>query len=233
MSESNWQKLEAILGVKFNDLNLLKQALTHRSYLNENKTADIAHNERLEFLGDAVLELLVSDHLYKQYSEANEGALTVYRSALVNTVELGLTAEALGVNDYLLLSKGEARDTGRARQVILADTYESIIGAIYLDQGYATAESFVRRTLFPRLVEIIKDASWQDAKSFFQEKAQEVAGTTPRYEVMSQTGPDHNKTFVIGVYLNNELVAEGAGPSKQEAEQEAARSGLKARGWKR
>ena len=233
MSESNWQKLEAILGVKFNDLNLLKQALTHRSYLNENKTADIAHNERLEFLGDAVLELLVSDHLYKQYSEANEGALTVYRSALVNTVELGLTAEALGVNDYLLLSKGEARDTGRARQVILADTYESIIGAIYLDQGYATAESFVRRTLFPRLVEIIKDASWQDAKSFFQEKAQEVVGVTPRYEVMSQTGPDHDKTFVVGIYLNEELVAEGSGPSKQEAEQAAARAGLKARGWKR
>ena len=180
-----------------------------------------------------MLELLVSDHLYKQYSEANEGALTVYRSALVNTVELGLMAEALGVNDYLLLSKGEARDTGRARQVILADTYESIIGAIYLDRGLAEAESFVRRTLFPRLGEIIKDASWQDAKSFFQEKAQEVAGVTPRYEVMSQTGPDHDKTFVVGVYLNDELVAEGAGLSKQEAEQEAARFVLKARGWKR
>ena len=233
MSESIWQNLEAILGVKFKDINFLKQALTHRSYLNENKSADIAHNERLEFLGDAVLELLVSDHLYKQYSDANEGALTVYRAAMVNTVELGKVAEELGVNEFLLLSKGEARDTGRARQVILADTYESIIGAIYLDQGYAEAESFVRRTLFPRLTEIIKGALWQDAKSFFQEKAQEVAGTTPRYEVVKQTGPDHNKTFVVGVYLHNDLVAEGSGPSKQEAEQEAARAGLEIKGWKK
>lgn len=231
--DKDWSKLEVALGVSFKDRSLLAQAFTHRSYLNENRAAALAHNERLEFLGDAVLELLVSDYLFGQYAEATEGDLTVYRAALVNTGELARAAEALAISDYLLLSRGEARDTGRARQTILANTFEALLGAIYLDQGYEAARLFTRRFLFPRLAEILASKRWQDDKSLFQEKSQEAESVTPRYEVLNQTGPDHNKTFTVALYLGEAEVARGTGHSKQEAEQAAARAGLKRRGWEK
>lgn len=222
---------EATLGVSFNDKNLLRQAFTHRSYINEHKETGLAHNERLEFLGDAVLELAVTDFLFKKYPDKTEGDLTAYRAALVNTNTLGEVSLKLGINEYLLLSKGEAQDTGRARQYILANTFESIVGALYLDQGYGAAETFIADNLFPLTETIVSHRLWQDAKSNFQEKAQEEAGVTPRYELIEERGPDHDKEFVIGVYLNAQLIASGKGPSKQEAEQEAAHNALKARGW--
>ncbi len=213
------------------NLDLLAEALTHRSYLNEHKEYAGSHNERLEFLGDAVLELATTDFLFKKFSAKPEGELTSYRAALVNTVSLAETAQALGVNEYLLLSKGEARDTGRARDVILADALEAIIGAIYLDVGYASAESFIARNLFPKLEEVIAKRSYQDAKSRFQEVAQEKRGTTPSYETLSEVGPDHDKQFTVGVFIGSEEIARGEGKSKQEAEQSAAQAGLDKMGW--
>ncbi|MBI2618189.1 ribonuclease III [Candidatus Kaiserbacteria bacterium] len=222
---------EATLGVSFNDKNLLRQAFTHRSYINEHKETGLEHNERLEFLGDAVLELAVTDFLFKKYPEKTEGDLTAYRAALVNTNTLGDASLKLGINDYLLLSKGEAQDTGRARQYILANTFESIVGALYLDQGYDAAQKFIADSLFDLTEDIVSQRLWQDAKSNFQERAQENTGITPRYELIEEKGPDHNKEFVVGVYLNAELVASGKGSSKQEAEQEAAQNALKVKGW--
>jgi len=221
----------AQIGINFNQPKLLEQAFIHRSYLNEHRDYELEHNERLEFLGDAVLELVVTDYLFGKYPERSEGELTSFRAALVNTVTLSETADALKLNDYLLLSKGEARDNGRARQAILADTFEAVIGAIYLDQGYASARDFIARQLFGKTEEIVKKNLWQDPKSVFQEKAQENMSITPSYQVMKAVGPDHNKRFTIGLYLANELVAEGEGHSKQEAEQEAAQKGLVRKGW--
>ena len=221
----------AQIGINFNQPKLLEQAFIHRSYLNEHRDYELEHNERLEFLGDAVLELVVTDYLFGKYHERSEGELTSFRAALVNTVTLSETADALKLNDYLLLSKGEARDNGRARQAILADTFEAVIGAIYLDQGYASARDFIARQLFGKTEEIVKKNLWQDPKSVFQEKAQENMSITPSYQVMKAVGPDHNKRFTIGLYLANELVAEGEGHSKQEAEQEAAQKGLVRKGW--
>jgi ribonuclease-3 len=217
--------------VNFNDISYLRQAFTHRSYLNEHRHIDYDHNERLEFLGDAVLELVVTDYLYRHYPEKPEGELTAYRAALVNTVSLAETAKDLKINDYLLLSKGEAKDTGRARQYILADTVEAIIGAIYLDQGYEMAEQFIADYILYKVKEIVAKNLWQDAKSSFQEKAQEFTSTTPDYEVLSEIGPDHNKKFTVGVFIGDEQVATGDGHSKQEAEQKAAREGLEKKGW--
>lgn len=219
------------IGTTFADPNILRQAFTHRSYINEHRDEGLAHNERLEFLGDAVLELVVTDHLYHAYPDKPEGELTAYRAALVNTQTLAEQAEALSMNEHLLLSKGEARDTGRARQYILANTFEAVLGAIYLDQGYDAAKEFLLAHLVPRLSEIVEKRLWQDAKSHFQEKAQEVESTTPVYETIEESGPDHDKTFVVGVYLGGALVAQGTGRSKQEAEQAAAAAGLAARGW--
>ena len=221
----------AQIGINFNQPKLLEQAFIHRSYLNEHRDYELEHNERLEFLGDAVLELVVTDYLFGKYPERSEGELTSFRAALVNTVTLSETADELKLNDYLLLSKGEARDNGRARQAILADTFEAVIGAIYLDQGYASARDFIARQLFGKTEEIVKKNLWQDPKSVFQEKAQENMSITPSYQVMKAVGPDHNKRFTIGLYLANELVAEGEGHSKQEAEQEAAQKGLVRKGW--
>ncbi len=221
----------AQIGINFNQPKLLEQAFIHRSYLNEHRDYELEHNERLEFLGDAVLELVVTDYLFGKYPERSEGELTSFRAALVNTVTLSETADALKLIDYLLLSKGEARDNGRARQAILADTFEAVIGAIYLDQGYASARDFIARQLFGKTEEIVKKNLWQDPKSVFQEKAQENMSITPSYQVMKAVGPDHNKRFTIGLYLANELVAEGEGHSKQEAEQEAAQKGLVRKGW--
>ena len=218
------------LGYTFNNLDLLAEALTHRSYLNEHKTAR-AHNERLEFLGDAVLELVVTHFLFEKFPTKPEGELTAYRAALVNTYSLAEVAEEIGLNDMLLLSKGEARDTGRARQIILANAFEAVLGAIYLDQGYEAAESFVATHLTPKIDDVIQKRAWQDAKSRFQELAQEKKGHTPTYRVLREEGPDHDKNFTVGVYVGNEKAAEGEGKSKQEAEQAAAQAAIDLLGW--
>lgn len=231
MEATEFKKFAASIKVEFNDLGLLRQAFTHRSYLNEHREIKTDHNERLEFLGDAVLELVVTDFLYFNYPEKPEGELTAFRAALVNTVSLSDVAKDLGVNDFLLLSRGEAKDVGRARQYILANTFEAIVGAIYLDGGYKSAARFINDNLLYKIGNIIAQNLWQDAKSFFQEKAQEFTAITPSYEVLKEAGPDHNKKFTVGVYLENELVAEGTGHSKQEAEQEAARLALAKKGW--
>lgn len=219
------------LGLSFHNLDLLVEALTHRSYLNEHRDYPGAHNERLEFLGDAVLELSATDFLYKKFPAKPEGELTAYRAALVNTVSLAESAQTLGINEFLLLSKGESKDTGRARDVILADAFEAIIGAVYLDQGYAAADAFITRTVFGKIDDIIAKRSYQDAKSRFQETAQEKKGITPEYKTISETGPDHAKLFTVAVCIGQEEIARGTGQSKQEAEQAAAIAGLDRMHW--
>ncbi|MDE2212941.1 MAG: ribonuclease III [Patescibacteria group bacterium] len=232
MSEKNFSEFAQKLNLVFKDESLLRLAFTHRSYLNEHREeAHRGHNERLEFLGDAVLELTSTRFLYDRFPTHQEGDLTAYRAALVNANTLSEVAARIGMNDYLLLSKGEAKDLGRARQILLANAFEALIGAVYLDQGYDGAEHFLSRYLFPKIDEIVKKRLWQDAKSAFQEKAQEHEGETPTYAVLREEGPDHDKQFVMGVYVRNVLVAEGEGRSKQEAEQEAARAGLERKGW--
>lgn len=230
-TQTDLTKLQSLLGVQFNDTNVLLSAVTHRSYLNEHRDATWDHNERLEFLGDAVLELVVTDYLFKKYPEKPEGELTAVRAALVNTVSLSGASEQLGVNEHLLMSKGEAKDVGRARQYILANAFEACIGAIYLDQGYETAKEFIASRLFDKTEEIVRKRLWQDAKSRFQELTQEHVSITPTYETISQDGPDHDRVFTVGVYLKKELVAEGKGRSKQEAEQQAAEKAIEAKGW--
>jgi ribonuclease III len=228
----DFEKFAQKIKVEFNDINLLKQACTHRSYLNENKNAG-EHNERLEFLGDAVLELVITSYLYRRFKDQDEGALTAYRSALVNTHSLSRVAETVGVNDFLLLSKGEAKDTGRARSIILADAVEAIIGAIYLDKGYDAAANFISQNLLEVLDidEIIAKKLWLDAKSRFQERAQDEMGQTPTYKTMKETGPDHGKVFTLGVFIGDTQIATGTGLSKQEAEQKAAEKALEVKGW--
>lgn len=223
--------LQQLLGVTFNNTDILRTAITHRSYLNEHKEATWEHNERLEFLGDAVLELAVTDYLFKEFPQKPEGELTAIRAALVNTNSLSAASEALGVNQYLLMSKGEAKDEGRARQYILANVFEAFIGAMYIDQGYDTARNFIASRLFDNTAEIVRKRLWQDAKSRFQELAQDKASVTPTYETVSQDGPDHNRVFTVGVFLRAEKIAEGKGASKQEAEQKAARAALEKKGW--
>lgn len=215
----------------FKNKDLLKQAFIHRSYINENGSSKLSHNERLEFLGDAVLELSVTDFLYKKYPNHTEGELTALRSALVNAVIISSVAEDLGMNDYLLLSKGEAKDKGKARQYILANTYEALIGAIYMDQSYGVADKFITQTLLPKTEEIVKNKLWRDAKSLVQEKAQEFVQCTPAYKVLQESGPDHDKHFTVGIYFAKDLIAEGKGKSKQEAEQSAALAALKIKKW--
>jgi ribonuclease-3 len=235
MSERNLevdlQQLQTILGVTFADSTILLSAITHRSYLNEHREATWEHNERLEFLGDAVLELVVTDFLFSKYPEKPEGELTAIRAALVNTNSLAAASELLGVNKYLLMSKGESKDEGRARQYILANVFESCIGAIYLDQGYGAAKAFIAGRLFDNTEEIVKKRLWQDAKSRFQELSQEHASITPTYDTLSQDGPDHDRIFTVGVFLRNEKVGEGKGRSKQEAEQQAAQAAVQFKGW--
>lgn len=218
------------IGLTFKNLELLEEALTHRSFLNENKSAK-SHNERLEFLGDAVLELAVTKFLFDTFPTKPEGDLTAYRAALVNTFSLCDVAEELGMNDMLLLSKGEKRDTGRARQIILADAFEALLGALYLDQGFDAAEAFVAKHLYPKLDAVLLNKTYQDAKSRFQEMAQDEEGITPRYKTISEEGPDHARTFTVGVFLNEKEVARGEGKSKQEAEQSAAKNALDKKNW--
>lgn len=220
----------ARLGLTFANLDLLVEALTHRSYINEHKGVG-SHNERLEFLGDAVLELATTDFLFKKFPGKPEGELTAYRAALVNTLSLAESAKALGLNDMLLLSKGEAKDTGRARDIILANAFEAVLGALYLDQGYEAAEAFVAKNLYPKIEDIIEKRTWQDAKSHLQEAAQEKKSITPSYRTLSEEGPDHDRVFTVGAFLNEEELARGKGKSKQEAEQSAAQAALDKTGW--
>lgn len=226
-----FEQFETKIGVLFVDKSLLKQAFTHRSYINEHPDAGIAHNERLEFLGDAVLELAVTEFLFKKYPRETEGDLTAYRAALVNTNTLAAAAARLDMNAFLLLSRGEAKDEGRARTYILANTFEAVIGAIYLDKGYGAAERFIAGSLFHLTEDIVKRGLWQDAKSKFQEEAQERESVTPAYQVLRESGPDHDKRFTVGVFLGTQLVAEAEGLSKQEAEQNAAAKALTTKGW--
>jgi ribonuclease-3 len=223
---------EKSIGVTFKDKKILTIAFTHRSYLNENPNTGLEHNERLEFLGDAVLELIVTDFLYAKYKDEPEGMLTSYRAALVNATIIAEIALSLGMNDFLLLSKGEAKDTGKARQYILANTFEALLGAIYLDQGYDTAEKFVKEYLLPRVDEIVSKKLWRDSKSLVQEMAQEHVGVTPSYRVIQESGPDHDKHFVIGIFFGEEQIAEGKGKSKQEGEQQAAEAALIKKNWR-
>ncbi len=227
----DFSKLEAQLDVEFKNQDHLIQALTHRSYLNEHPTFRLGHNERLEFLGDAVLELVVTEHLYENYPNP-EGELTNWRAALVNAIMLSKIAQELGLEEFLLLSRGEARDKdSKARQFILANAIEAVIGAIYLDRGYDTCAKFIKGCLLPELPHILKHKLYQDPKSRFQEVAQEVIGITPNYKVLEEYGPDHAKTFIVGIFLDGELVAKGEGTSKQEAQVEAAAKALEIKGW--
>ena len=217
--------------VSFKNDDLLNQAFIHRSYINENPKSGLEHNERLEFLGDAILELVVTEYLYEKYPHHNEGDLTAYRSALVNAITLGEVADVLKFNDMMKLSKGEAKDVFRARSSILADAYEAFIGALYLDQGYDTVKEFILRTLLVKTEDIIRNGLYKDAKSFVQEKSQELYGITPAYRVLSEEGPDHDKLFSVGIYFGDEMIAEGRGKSKQEAETVSARNALEVKGW--
>ena len=223
--------LEKKLGLNFKNKDLLTQAFTHRSYLNENPDFKLEHNERLEFLGDAVIELIVTEHLYKEYPEKAEGELTNWRAALVNAKMMMSVADELGFNDFLLLSRGETKEVGKARAYILANTFEALLGAMYLDSGYNPCDEFIKKYLFNNLASIIKDGSYKDSKSKFQEKAQEKVSITPNYKVVKESGPDHEKKFVVGVYLGSELIAEGQGLSKQEAEENAATIALEVKKW--
>ena len=227
----NFSKFEEKIGVDFKDKNLLRQAFTHRSYLNENPSLGLEQNERLEFLGDAVLELAITEYLYKKYPKKTEGEMMALRAALVNSITLSEIANSLNIGDLMLLSKGEAKSLGKARQYILANAFEALLGAIYINGGYEETFSFLEKNLFGKIEEVIEKKLWIDAKSLFQEKAQELESATPSYKVLAESGPDHEKVFTMGVFLGDELIAEGKGDSKQEAEQDAARKALKAKNW--
>lgn len=223
---SSIEELAAKLGVTFADHELLETAVTHRSYLNEQRRRQkLGHNERLEFLGDAVLELIVTEHLYKNYDDP-EGVLTNWRSALVRTESLSKVATAIDLDQYLRLSRGEARGSERARKQIMANAIEAVIGAIYLDQGYTVAGRFVTDFIIKDLPEIISTGSWQDAKTALQELVQEEQGVTPTYKVLDSSGPDHDKQFTVGVYVGKKLAGRGSGASKQNAQQAAAEQAL-------
>lgn len=231
MKEKDFTEFEKIIGVNFKDKAILVQSLTHRSFLNEHRSSKSGHNERLEFLGDAVLELVVTHYLYEEYPTKTEGDMTSIRSALVNAQTCADVAKQINLNEFLLLSKGESKDTGRARQYILANALEAVIGAIYLDSGYETAKDFIFKFMIPMTERIVAEELWVDAKSKFQEKAQDEVSITPSYKTIKEDGPDHDKKFTVGVFLRQDLVAEGEGDSKQEAEQDAARKALKEKGW--
>ncbi|MFA6382929.1 MAG: ribonuclease III [Parcubacteria group bacterium] len=227
------ENLAKKIGVEFNDINFLRQAVTHRSYLNEHRDYGLDHNERLEFLGDAVLELVVTEYLYENFPNP-EGELTNWRAALVNGEMLAKISKRIGVEEFLLMSRGEAKDTGKARQYLLANAFESITGAIYLDQkesGYNAAKEFIMKNVIVELPEIIEKKLYMDPKSRFQEVAQDKIGVTPAYRVMDESGPDHDRKFTVGIYLNDELIAKGDGSSKQEAQRNAAAAALEVKGW--
>ncbi len=220
------KQVEGITGFAPKNLELYISAFTHRSYLNEHRGFELPHNERLEFLGDAVLELVATEHLYKTY-EHPEGELTNFRSALVNYKMLSEIAKRMGLEEYLLMSRGEAKDTGRARQVILANTIEALIGALYLDLGYGPSQTFIEKEVLVELPSIISGEKYLDPKSQLQEMVQDKYGVTPTYKVMSESGPDHDKVFVVAGFQGNKEIGRGEGPSKQEAEVSAAEDALK------
>lgn len=228
----DFSKLEALMGIKFKNIDLLKQAVVHRSYLNEHPDFILHHNERLEFLGDAVLEIIVTEVLFHDFMETPEGDLTNWRASLVNYKILSSIADELGLEKYLYLSRGESKDkNSKARQIILANAMEAVIGAIYLDQGIKPTKKFVKTFILSKLDNILKNQLYLDPKSKFQEKAQEIYGITPHYKVLSESGPDHAKHFEVGLYLDSELIATGQGTSKQEAQVDAAGQGLKNKNW--
>ena len=214
------------LGFEFDDINLLVTALTHRSYVNEHKASVHDHNERLEFLGDAILEMVSSDFLYRNYNEP-EGIMTSWRAALVRTESIGAAGKELGYEPLVRLSKGEKHGSDRAHDVILADCFEAVIGAIYLDKGYEAAKDFIYKHILNKIDVILEDGSWRDPKSYLQELAQKADGVTPLYRTMKEEGPDHDKTFTVGVYVGDKLKGVGTGHSKQEAQTAAAREGVK------
>ena len=224
--EEKLLKASDILAVKFKNLNLLKIALTHRSYLNENKEAGLQHNERFEFLGDAVLELIVSKYLFDKYNNKNEGELTSFRSAVVRTESLYEEIKKMGINEYIYMSRGEEQTGGRKRPYILANTFEAIVGAIYLDQGLISCEKFLRKTIFYKIQNIVKNRLDIDSKSKLQEIAQDILKDTPVYKIIKEEGPDHNKTFTSQVLIKGKDFGQGSGLSKQEAEQKAAEDAL-------
>lgn len=232
MTSADILKVQKKIGQRFIDESLIKQALVHRSYLNEHSEFKIGHNERLEFLGDAVLEIIVTEFLYLNFQNTPEGDLTNWRASLVNAKMLYEVATELGIEEYLYLSKGEARDKNKkSRQFILADAVEAIIGAIYLDQGMPAAKKFVLDHVVIKLDNILKNQTYLDPKSHFQEKAQEEKGITPHYQIIDETGPDHAKIFTVGLFLDEKLITTGKGSSKQEAQVEAAAQGLKEMNW--
>ena len=222
----DFSKLEERISYKFKDRDLLKESLTHRSYLNENPSWHLPNNERLEFLGDAVLELATTEELYNRYPDSQEGDLTSYRAALVNYQMMATIAKEIGLENLVLLSRGEAKDMGRARDVILANAMEGLIGAIYLASDYLGAKKLVKVFVLSHLAEVIAKGLYKDAKSLLQEKSQADLKITPNYKVISEKGPDHAKIFEVGVFLNDKMVAIGSGQSKQDAEVEAAKRAL-------
>jgi len=228
----DFAKLEKSLNITFNNKDLLTQGFVHRSFLNENPDFKLNHNERLEFLGDAVLEIIVTEYLFSNYPDTPEGEMTSWRASLVNTRMLSETAGELNFNDYLLLSAGEIKENGKARQYILANTFEAFIGALYLDGGLEICRDFITLNLLVKLPKIIEEKLFEDGKSLFQKEAQEKVGITPTYEVLNETGPDHNKYFTVGVFLVKEMIAKGEGFSKQEAEEKAAQKALEIKQWK-
>lgn len=232
MKMKDLAQLEKIIGIEFDNKNLLKQSLVHRSYLNEHSDFPLDHNERLEFLGDAVLEIVITENLFKNYPKEPEGELTNWRASLVNAKMLATIAMELGLEDFLYLSKGESKDkNSKARQYILADAVEALIGSIYLDRGSEVSKKFIEERIFSKLEYILQNKLYFDPKSKFQERAQEKYGITPHYKVLSESGPDHKKEFEVGLYLANELVSRGVGTSKQEAQVAAAKKGLEEKAW--
>jgi ribonuclease-3 len=228
----DFSPLEKSINISYKNKDLLIQAFCHRSYLNENPDFYLSHNERLEFLGDAVLELITTDYLFRNYPDKPEGEMTGWRASLVNANILSDTAKEMGLEDFLLLSSGEEKEKGKARKYILSDTFEAFIGSLYLDQGYEVTRKFIEKNLIDRkLPEIIEKKLFKDPKSLFQERAQEIVAITPVYQVLEESGPDHMKFFIVGVFLEEELIAKGEGSSKHEAELKAAEEALKVKDW--
>lgn len=228
---NNYKELEKKLDIEFKDKNILNSAFIHKSYINEHKSSGLLHNERLEFLGDAVLELVSTRHLYEKYPDQDEGKMTAFRSALVQGRHLAEVAKELNLGEYLLLSHGEEKSGGREKNYILANLLEALIGAIYLDSGYQKVEQFISTFILTRLDSIISEGQHIDAKSKFQELSQEKENTTPHYELVSEDGPDHDKVFTMGIYIGEKMIATGVGSSKQKAELSAAENALKEKNW--
>lgn len=225
------KKIATALSITIGNTALFQEAVTHRSYLNEHRSHPVPHNERLEFLGDAVLELAVTERLYADFPDRPEGELTALRAALVNSDMLSKIGRDLEIERFLLMSRGEAKDTGRARAFLIANVVEAVIGALYLDQGYDAAKAFIETHVLTRIQEVFDAKLYTDPKSRFQELSQEKLGVTPQYRVLRESGPDHDRRFIAGVFVGDELIAEGEGLSKQDAQRNAAKEGLVKKGW--